>query len=69
AEAVAGIDADANPKGIDDALPASGAAVFDGDEAIGEITRTAVGPATDVPIALALVAFDADLGRVTVRVD
>ncbi|TKX84592.1 aminomethyl transferase family protein [Halorubrum sp. SS5] len=69
AEAVAGIDANADPAGIDAALPDSGAAVFDGDEAIGEVTRAAVGPATEVPIALALVAFDAGLGPVTVRVD
>jgi aminomethyltransferase len=69
AEAVADVDPDADPQGIDAALPASGAAVFDGDEAIGEVTRAAVGPATDVPVALALVAFDAELGAVTVRVD
>jgi aminomethyltransferase len=69
AEAVAGIDANADPEGIDAALPDPGAAVFDGDEAIGEVTRAAVGPATEVPVALALVAFDAGLGPVTVRVD
>ncbi|MYL68448.1 CAF17-like 4Fe-4S cluster assembly/insertion protein YgfZ [Halorubrum distributum] len=69
AHAVAGVDANADPQGVDDALPAAGAAVFDGDEAIGEVTRAAVGPATEVPIALALVAFDADRGAVTVRVD
>ncbi|MDZ5813131.1 glycine cleavage T C-terminal barrel domain-containing protein, partial [Halorubrum sp. AD140] len=69
AAAVADIDANADPRGIDDALPAAGAAVFDGDEAIGEVTRAAVGPATEVPTALALVAFDADRGAVSVRVD
>ena len=36
---------------------------------MGEGRRAAVGPATDVPVALALVAFDAGLGAVTVRVD
>ncbi|MFW5999996.1 MAG: glycine cleavage T C-terminal barrel domain-containing protein, partial [Halorubrum sp.] len=73
AETIAGVDGNAEPRAIDDALPDAGAAVFDGDEAIGEVTRAAVGPATDVPIALALVAFDAfddvDRGAVTVRVD
>ena len=69
AGAAAGIDANADPAGIDDALPDAGAAVFDGDEAVGEVTRAAVGPATAVPVALALVAFDAGLGGVTVRVD
>jgi aminomethyltransferase len=69
AEAVAGVDPDANPEGIDAALPDAGAAVFAGDEAVGEVTRAAVGPATDVPLALAFASFDADLDGVTVRVD
>ena len=69
ADATAGIDGDADPDGYDEVLPASGAAVFDGDEAVGEVTRAAVGPAAGDPIALALVQFDAALDGPTVRVD
>ena len=71
ADAVTAIDGDADPDAIDEALPAAGAAVFDGDEAIGAVTRAGVGPATDVPIALALVDATADppADAVTVRVD
>jgi len=43
--------------------------VFDGDEAVGEVTRAAVGPAAGDPIALAFARFDADLVDPTVRVD
>jgi len=50
-------------------LPSPGAAVFDGDEAVGEVTRAAVGPAAGDPIALAFARFDADLVDPTVRVD
>ena len=69
ADAVAEIDGDADPEGYDALLPTAGAAVFAGDEAVGEVTRAAVGPASGDPIALALVGFDADLGGATVRVD
>ena len=68
ADATAAIDGDADPEGYDAVLPASGAAVFDGDEAVGEVTRAAVGPAAGDPIALALVQFDAALDGPTVRV-
>ena len=68
-DAVAEIDGDADPEGYDALLPTAGAAVFAGDEAVGEVTRAAVGPASGDPIALALVGFDADLGGATVRVD
>jgi aminomethyltransferase len=69
ADATAEIDGDADPEGYDEVLPTAGAAVFDGDEAVGEVTRAAVGPASGDPIALALVRYDADLDAVTVRVD
>jgi aminomethyltransferase len=69
ADATAEIDGDADPEGYDEVLPTPGAAVFAGDEAVGEVTRAAVGPASGEPIALALVRYDADLDPVTVRVD
>jgi len=71
ADAADAIDGDADPDAVDEVLPAPGAAVFDGDEAIGEVTRAGVGPATDVPLALALVDATADptADSVTVRVD
>ena len=50
-------------------MPAGGAAVFAGDEAVGEVTRAVVGPASGEPLALALVGFAADLTEVSVRVD
>jgi aminomethyltransferase len=47
--------------------PDGGAAVFDGDTAVGEVTRAAESPMLDRPVALALV--DADAGDdLTVRV-
>jgi len=52
-----------------DALPEAGAAVFAGDEAVGEVTRAEESPMLDAPIALALVAFDAPETGLTVRVD
>ncbi|WP_435095521.1 aminomethyltransferase family protein [Halorubrum sp. N11] len=69
ADATAEIDGDVDPESYDEILPSPGAAVFDGDEAVGEVTRAAVGPAAGDPIALALVQFDADLANPTVRVD
>ncbi|GAB3701584.1 aminomethyltransferase family protein [Halorubrum pallidum] len=69
ADAVAEIDGDANPSGYDDLLPTPGAAVFSGDEAVGEVTRAAAGPGSGDPIALAFVDFDAALDGATVRVD
>jgi len=69
ADATADIDGDADPEGYDEILPSPGAAVFDGDEAVGEVTRAAVGPAAGDPIALAFARFDADLVDPTVRVD
>ena len=69
ADELSAIDGDADPDGVADRLPDAGAAVFDGDAAIGEVTRAAVGPGVDRPIAFALVGFDDAPGAVTVRVD
>ncbi|MFB6244277.1 MAG: aminomethyltransferase family protein [Halobaculum sp.] len=52
----------------DDAVPESGAAVFDGDSAAGEVTRGVHSPTLETPIALAYVDFDTP-SDVTVRVD
>jgi aminomethyltransferase len=49
-------------------FPEDGAAVFAGDEAVGEVTRAAESPMLDEPIALALVRFDAPEEGLTVRV-
>jgi aminomethyltransferase len=52
-------------------LPAAGAAVFEGDSAVGEVTRAVESPSLEAPIALALVEFDvADAeAELSVRVD
>ena len=68
-DAVADVDGDAEPDRYEALLPDAGAAVFAGDEAIGEVTRAVVGPASGEPLALALVGFDADLTGLSVRVD
>ncbi|ELZ30078.1 glycine cleavage system protein T [Halogeometricum pallidum JCM 14848] len=52
-----------------EAVPESGAAVFDGDSSVGEVTRGVASPSLEEPIALALVDFDLDADAVTVRVD
>ncbi|WP_372910391.1 aminomethyltransferase family protein [Salinigranum sp.] len=59
---------------LPDALPESGAAVFAGDEAVGEVTRAVESPLLDRPVALAFVDYDlpervADGVGVDVRVD
>ncbi|MFB6183511.1 MAG: aminomethyltransferase family protein [Haloarculaceae archaeon] len=51
------------------AVPDSGAAVFAGDEAVGEVTRAVDSPSLETPIAFALVDFEANLDGATVRVD
>jgi aminomethyltransferase len=54
------------------AVPESGAAVFAGDEAVGEVTRAAESPSRDEPIAFGLVDFgvgDQSEADLTVRVD
>ncbi len=52
-----------------DAVPDAGAAVFAGDEAVGEVTRAVESPMLDEPIAFGLVDFDAPADGLTVRVD
>jgi aminomethyltransferase len=53
---------------LPEAVPDSGAAVFAGDEAVGEVTRAAGSPARGEPVALALVDFETE-GSLSVRVD
>ncbi|MUV59119.1 aminomethyltransferase family protein [Halogeometricum sp. CBA1124] len=50
-------------------LPAAGAAVFDGDASVGEVTRAVESPTLEAPVALALVDFELDADAVQVRVD
>ncbi len=52
-----------------DELPESGAAVFDGDEHVGEVTRADYSPALDAPIALAFVEYGLEAGELAVRID
>ena len=52
-----------------DSLPEAGAAVFDGDATVGEVTRTVESPVRERPLALALIGFDCDAEDVTVRID
>ncbi|ADQ68338.1 glycine cleavage system protein T [Halogeometricum borinquense DSM 11551] len=52
-----------------EALPESGAAVFNGDSSVGEVTRAVESPMLESPIALALLDFDEDASTVQVRVD
>ncbi|MDG5778354.1 aminomethyltransferase family protein [Haloarculaceae archaeon H-GB2-1] len=53
---------------LPDERPSSGAAVFAGDEAVGEVTRAAESPMLERPIAFGLVDFGVE-GPLTVRVD
>ncbi|MFB6160465.1 MAG: aminomethyltransferase family protein [Haloferacaceae archaeon] len=50
-------------------VPDRGAAVRDGDEVVGEVTRGAVAPSLDRPAALALVDFDHGGDDLAVEVD
>ena len=52
-----------------DVIPESGAAVFDGDSHVGEITRAGYSPALDAPIALAFVEYGLDTTQLAVRAD
>ena len=52
-----------------EAVPDAEAAVFDGDSAVGEVTRAVHSPTLDAPVALAYVSFDTDADAFTVRVD
>ena len=51
------------------AVPESGAAVFDGDANVGEVTRGTESPTLEAPVALALADYGLDADEVTVRVD
>jgi aminomethyltransferase len=50
-------------------VPDSGAAVFDGDSAVGEITRATDSPTLEESLALAVVAADCETDSLAVRVD
>ncbi|WP_135365542.1 CAF17-like 4Fe-4S cluster assembly/insertion protein YgfZ [Halosimplex halophilum] len=66
------VDSDANAESETDPVPDAGAAVFAGDAAVGEVTRGAVSPTRDEPVALAAVDSDATEGEnrdLAVRVD
>jgi aminomethyltransferase len=52
-----------------EAVPERGAAVFDGDSHVGEITRAGVCPTLEGPAALALVEYGLDTRELTTRVD
>ncbi len=49
--------------------PEGDAAVFEGDRAVGQITRAVTSPTLDEPVAFALVDYGATLEAPTVRVD
>jgi aminomethyltransferase len=53
---------------VDD-LPETGAAVFAGDEHVGEVTRAVRSPMREAPIALATLDWDLPSEALTVRVD
>ena len=50
-------------------VPTEGAAVFDGDAAVGEITRAVMSPSLGEAIAFALVPYDLEASALTVRVE
>ncbi|CCQ37687.1 homolog to glycine cleavage system protein T [Natronomonas moolapensis 8.8.11] len=52
-----------------DAVPDPGAAVFAGDEHVGEVTRGDHSPSLEAPIALAFVEYGLDAGDMSVRID
>ena len=52
-----------------EAVPESGAAVFDGDGSIGEVTRGVDSSTLSAPIALALLEYGFEGDSVTVRID
>jgi aminomethyltransferase len=53
----------------DDRVPESGAAVFDGDASVGEVTRAAIAPSREATVALAYVRYDTETEGLAVRVD
>ncbi|WP_227352694.1 CAF17-like 4Fe-4S cluster assembly/insertion protein YgfZ [Haladaptatus salinisoli] len=55
---------------LPETVPERGAAVFDGDEAVGEVTRAVESPSREEPVAMALVDYGVTDGtELTVRVD
>ncbi|ELY80167.1 folate-binding protein YgfZ [Natrinema gari JCM 14663] len=52
-----------------EAVPESGAAVFDGDALVGTVTRAGESPLLGDVIALAIVDYDLESDELTVRVD
>jgi aminomethyltransferase len=52
-----------------DSVPDPGAAVFAGDEHIGEVTRAVDSPTCETPIAMASIDWDAPEDGITVQVD
>lgn len=50
-------------------VPEQGAAVFSGDEAVGEVTRATESPSREEPIAFGLVDYEIEEEDLTVRVD
>ncbi len=52
-----------------EARPEAGAAVFDGDAAVGEVTRAVDSPTLAAPVALAYVDSGVDAASLSVRVD
>lgn len=52
-----------------ESTPEPGGAVFDGDSAVGEVTRGVESPILDTSIALALVEFGLDAAELTIRID
>ena len=51
-----------------EAVPESGAAIFDGDASVGEITRAGESPMCEAVLALALVDYGLESDELTVRV-
>ncbi|ELY53676.1 CAF17-like 4Fe-4S cluster assembly/insertion protein YgfZ [Natronolimnohabitans innermongolicus] len=51
-----------------DVVPDAGAAVFDGDATVGEVTRAGESPLLESVVALALVDYDLETADLTVRV-
>ncbi|WP_458206978.1 CAF17-like 4Fe-4S cluster assembly/insertion protein YgfZ [Haladaptatus sp. NG-SE-30] len=55
---------------LPETVPEQGAAVFEGDEVVGEVTRAIESPSREEPVALALVDYNVTEGtELTVRVD
>ncbi|EFW92086.1 folate-binding protein YgfZ [Haladaptatus paucihalophilus DX253] len=55
---------------LPESVPEAGAAVFAGDEVVGEVTRGIESPSRGEPAAMALVNYDVEIGSgLTVRID